>query len=227
MLPIIITLSRALGWDPVSLALPAALTIDWVVGLPISGKPNVILFSTNQYTVGENFKYGVVTCTVGFLLLLGSGATWFHWMGITPSFSARPAGAETTGPVAERLQVSGQASLSGTPATLTYAVVHTHAAPAEYEVTAVIPDGMRALAIREALPKVRAGETGPRAVLTEIDGRPGVRLRARQVKFGDTVSLKVELTRATAPWGWLVAGVVLAAAYLRGFRHLIPTGGTP
>ncbi|MEO8585820.1 MAG: anion permease, partial [Acidobacteriota bacterium] len=90
MIPIIITMSKALGWDPVSLALPAALTIDWVVGLPISGKPNVILFSTNQYSVIDNFKYGITTCTVGLVLLVISAATWFHWLGITPSFWAMP-----------------------------------------------------------------------------------------------------------------------------------------
>ena len=89
-IPIIISMSKALGWDPVSLALPAALCIDWVVGLPISGKPNVILFSTNQYSVIDNFKYGITTCTVGLLLLVLSAATWFHWLGITPSFWAMP-----------------------------------------------------------------------------------------------------------------------------------------
>ncbi len=90
MIPIIITLTRSLGWDPVSFALPAALCIDWVVGLPISGKPNVILFSTNQYTVMENFKYGMMTCTIGVVLLVASAATWFHWLGVTPSFWALP-----------------------------------------------------------------------------------------------------------------------------------------
>jgi di/tricarboxylate transporter len=88
MIPIIITVAKTLGWNPVSLALPAALCIDWVVGLPISGKPNVILFSTNQYSVMENFRYGMVTCTVGVILLVISGATWFHWIGLTPSFWA-------------------------------------------------------------------------------------------------------------------------------------------
>jgi anion transporter len=90
MIPIIIAIAKAIGWNPVSLALPAALTIDWVVGLPISGKPNVILFSTNQYSVIENFKFGIVTCTVGVVLLIVSGATWFHWLGVTPAFSDRP-----------------------------------------------------------------------------------------------------------------------------------------
>ena len=88
MIPIIITMAKALGWNPVSLALPAALCIDWVVGLPISGKPNVILFSTNQFTVGDNFKHGMLTCTIGVIILVLSGATWFHWLGITPAFWA-------------------------------------------------------------------------------------------------------------------------------------------
>ena len=81
-------LAKTLGWNPVSFALPAALCIDWVVGLPISGKPNVILFSTNQYSVVDNFKYGVTTCTVGVILLVVSAMTWFHWIGLTPSFWA-------------------------------------------------------------------------------------------------------------------------------------------
>jgi di/tricarboxylate transporter len=88
MIPIIITLAKALGWNPLSLALPAALCIDWVVGLPISGKPNVILFSTNQFTVSDNFKYGMLACTLGVAILVLSGATWFHWLGITPAFWA-------------------------------------------------------------------------------------------------------------------------------------------
>ena len=88
MMPIIITLAKTLGWSPIAFALPAALCIDWVVGLPISGKPNVILFSTNQYSVIDNLKYGLVTCTIGFLLLVVSAATWFHWIGLTPAFWA-------------------------------------------------------------------------------------------------------------------------------------------
>ena len=90
MIPIIITMAKALGWSPVSLALPAALCIDWVVGLPISGKPNVILFATNQYSVMDNFKYGFLVCTIGVILLVLSAATWFHWIGLTPAFWARP-----------------------------------------------------------------------------------------------------------------------------------------
>jgi di/tricarboxylate transporter len=88
MIPAIIMLARGLGWQPASLALPAAFTIDWVVGLPISGKPNVILFGTNQYSVKDNLVFGLIVCTVGYGLLLLAGATWFHWLGLTPGFGA-------------------------------------------------------------------------------------------------------------------------------------------
>lgn len=90
MIPAIILVARGLGWAPASLALPAAFTIDWVIGLPISGKPNVILFGTNQYSVRDNLVFGLVVCTIGFGLLLLAGATWFHWLGLTPAFAARP-----------------------------------------------------------------------------------------------------------------------------------------
>lgn len=92
MIPAIILLARGLGWAPASLALPAAFTIDWVIGLPISGKPNVILFGTNQYSARDNLAYGLTVCTVGYALLLVAGATWFRWLGLTPAFGALPAG---------------------------------------------------------------------------------------------------------------------------------------
>jgi hypothetical protein len=30
----------------------------------------------------------MLTCTIGVLILVISAATWFHWLGITPSFWA-------------------------------------------------------------------------------------------------------------------------------------------
>ena len=84
MLPVVIGIARHLGFAPVSLALPAAFTIDWVIGLPISAKPNLILFTTGQYSVLDNLKYGFVMATVGIILLVIAGATWFRVLGITP-----------------------------------------------------------------------------------------------------------------------------------------------
>jgi di/tricarboxylate transporter len=86
MIPFVIGVAQYLGFTPVSLALPAAFTIDWVIGLPISGKPNVMLFSTGQYSVLDNLKFGLLMTTVGVVLLSIAGFTWFRVLGITPGF---------------------------------------------------------------------------------------------------------------------------------------------
>lgn len=84
MIPIVIGLAKHLGFSPLSLALPAAFTIDWVIGLPISAKPNLILFTTGQYSVLDQLKYGFVMTTIGIMLLIVAGFTWFRFLGITP-----------------------------------------------------------------------------------------------------------------------------------------------
>ena len=86
MIPFVIALAQQLGYNPLWLALPAAFTIDWVVGLPINAKPNVILFTTGQYSAVHNILYGLVLCTIGVVLLVLAGMTWFRFLGITPGF---------------------------------------------------------------------------------------------------------------------------------------------
>lgn len=84
LIPFIIALAKELGINPIALALPAAFTIDWVIGLPISAKPNVILFTTGQYSVLNNLKYGFIIATIGIVLFVIAGMTWFKFLGITP-----------------------------------------------------------------------------------------------------------------------------------------------
>jgi di/tricarboxylate transporter len=84
MLPFVILMARQLGIKPLALALPAAFTIDWVIGLPISAKPNVILFSTGQFSVIDNLKFALIVATFGVFLLAVAGVTWFRFLGITP-----------------------------------------------------------------------------------------------------------------------------------------------
>lgn len=84
LIPFIIALAQQLDINPIALALPAAFTIDWVIGLPISAKPNVILFTTGQYSVLDNLKYGFIMATIGIVLLVVAGFTWFRFLGITP-----------------------------------------------------------------------------------------------------------------------------------------------
>jgi solute carrier family 13 (sodium-dependent dicarboxylate transporter), member 2/3/5 len=86
LIPFIIATAQQFGFNPVALALPAAFTIDWVIGLPISAKPNVILFTTGQYSVLDNAKYGIIIAILGIILLTIAGFTWFRFLGITPAF---------------------------------------------------------------------------------------------------------------------------------------------
>jgi len=88
MIPFVIGIAQQLGWNPVWLALPSAFTIDWVIGLPISGKPNVIFLTTGQYSVLDNVKYGAVMTVVAILLFWTFGFTWFRVLGVTPGFGS-------------------------------------------------------------------------------------------------------------------------------------------
>ncbi len=88
MIPFVIGVAQELGWNPVWLALPSAFTIDWVVGLPISGKPNVIFLTTGQYSVLDNVKYGAAMTVAGILLFWAFGFTWFRLLGVTPGFGS-------------------------------------------------------------------------------------------------------------------------------------------
>jgi sodium-dependent dicarboxylate transporter 2/3/5 len=84
LIPFIIGIAQQFGFTAISLALPAAFTLCWVIGLPISAKPNVILFSTGQYTVLDNLKYGFIVTTIAVITLIIAGFTWFRFLGITP-----------------------------------------------------------------------------------------------------------------------------------------------
>ena len=84
MIPIVIAIAQQMGYDPVSLALPAAFTLTWVITLPTNAKPNLILYSTGQFSISDNLKYGLSVSTIGVIVMLIAGVTWFRWLGITP-----------------------------------------------------------------------------------------------------------------------------------------------
>lgn len=85
-IPFVIATAQTLGFDPLWLALPAAFTIDWVITLPINAKPNVILYGTGQYSVLDSLKYGLIMTTIGTILLIVAGFTWFRVLGVTPGW---------------------------------------------------------------------------------------------------------------------------------------------
>ncbi len=83
-IPFVITMAKTLGFAPLSLALPATFTILWVIGLPISGKPNVLLYSAGQFSAIDCVKYGLIMTFIVSCLLVIAGFTWFSFLGITP-----------------------------------------------------------------------------------------------------------------------------------------------
>lgn len=94
-----------------------------------------------------------------------------------------------------------------------------------YRIEVLLPDGVRAHAIRESLPRPRQGEAGPRAQLDGIDGRPGVWLQVDRLLQGETAVLHVELVPRSRSLVWLLAGVALSLLYLVKFRDLVARAG--
>lgn len=85
-IPFVITMAKTLGFAPLSLALPATFTILWVIGLPISGKPNVLLYSAGQFSAIDCMIYGLIMTFIVSILLVIAGFTWFSYLEITPAF---------------------------------------------------------------------------------------------------------------------------------------------
>lgn len=103
-----------------------------------------------------------------------------------------------------------------------HAFVNSQLAPIKsYRVDVIFTDGMRVHAIREALPKLRKTEAGPRVLLGNIDGKPGATLQVDRVLQGDSASMQLELVSQSRSALWLIVGVVLSLLYLVYFRDLV------
>ena len=89
-----------------------------------------------------------------------------------------------------------------------------------YRFELLFPQGTRAQAIREQLPKLGKFEAGPRVRLGKSEGRQNAVLQVAALKQGDDTSLALELVPERKSWGWLVAGLLLSALYLIYFRDL-------
>lgn len=80
-IPLYIILAESLGIPPVMIALPAAFTIAWTISLPFNCKPNLIYYGTGYFNVTDEFLYGIITCTIGYILYLTIGWAWFNFLG--------------------------------------------------------------------------------------------------------------------------------------------------
>lgn len=90
-----------------------------------------------------------------------------------------------------------------------------------YRFSVALPASLRAHAVREALPRLRAREAGPRARLGDVVGAPGVRLEVGDLVQGETAAVQVELVPRSRPWLWVLAGLVISLLYLYRFRDLV------
>lgn len=82
--PIALGVEKRFGFPPMSLALPVSMLIEHCYVLPFNSKPAALLYTTNQYSMTDAFKYGITMMTFSWLLILLFGETVLKWLRITP-----------------------------------------------------------------------------------------------------------------------------------------------
>ena len=113
-----------------------------------------------------------------------------------------------------------------------HAFVNTGAVPiGSYELSVLLPGDRRVQKVVEQSPRPKRSEVLPRVRLERFGEQQGATLQLAAMKQGDRVAMTLIVVPARPSYGWLVAGLVLAAAYLVGFRSLVsapkPAAGLP
>ncbi|MDO6612726.1 DASS family sodium-coupled anion symporter [Shewanella sp. 1_MG-2023] len=83
--PIAIGIAQRFDFPIMSLALPVALLIEHVYVLPFNSKPALLLYSTDQYSLSDSFKFGFTMLMIGWATSILMGETWFKWLGYAPN----------------------------------------------------------------------------------------------------------------------------------------------
>ncbi len=105
---------------------------------------------------------------------------------------------------------------------LRHGFVNTQATPiGDYRVEVRLPGGAVVQKIREQQPRPKRKEFVPRVDLDRFDGQQGALLQLAAMKQGDRTSMELEVVAERRSWLWLVAGVLLAAAWLVGYRYIV------
>lgn len=82
LIPTIIGIANATGFNPIALALPAAFCIADTITLPPHSKVNLIYYGTGYFTVLEQMIYGVLVLLTKWVILILAALTWFKIIGI-------------------------------------------------------------------------------------------------------------------------------------------------
>lgn len=83
--PIAIGVAQRFGFEILSLALPVALLIEHVYVLPFNSKPALLLYSTDQYSFTDTFKYGITMMIISWITIIVMGETYYRILGYTPN----------------------------------------------------------------------------------------------------------------------------------------------
>ena len=83
--PIAIGVAQKFGYPLMSLAFPVALLIEHVYVLPFNSKPAALLYTTDQYSWSDTFKFGLTMMVLSWGLMFLWGETVLRWMGYLPN----------------------------------------------------------------------------------------------------------------------------------------------
>ncbi len=82
-IPIAIGVSQKFGYSLLSLSFPLALLIEHVYVLPFNSKPAALLYTTNQYSWSDTFKFGFTMMCITWVMIIIWGETVLRWLGYT------------------------------------------------------------------------------------------------------------------------------------------------
>ncbi len=78
-LPMVFGIAAATGINPILLGIPVTFAASFAFVLPMSTPPNAIVLATNQVTIRDMAKAGLLLAVIGFLLLVAFGGA-YKWM---------------------------------------------------------------------------------------------------------------------------------------------------
>ena len=76
LFPIIISIAQKYGWDLIGFCLPMGFMINQVYVLYFNSKPANISYLTDQYSMWDSFKYGMIQLIMIWILLI----LWTHYV---------------------------------------------------------------------------------------------------------------------------------------------------
>ena len=71
IIPVVASLTVAMGVDPILLAMPAALAASWGFMLPAGTGPNAIAWSTGRIKLPRMVRAGIILDMIGIFLIVG------------------------------------------------------------------------------------------------------------------------------------------------------------